>query len=190
MIVLPKEHDMDTKGIIVEAMKQLLAEQRFDKITVQNIIDRAHCSRGTFYRHFKDKYDVMNYNYSSLLDRHVQDQIIHTMHDLFLMLLKEGQQYWKPLVPLFDTEGANSLYRFIRDYSFNAAKNIYECGNPHGGERVRTMTSKEILQLQIFAGGSADMYREWIRGNIPLTAEEAADAMTEILPLSLQKDLF
>ena len=54
---------MDTKGIIVEAMKQLLAEQRFDKITVQNIIDRAHCSRGTFYRHFKDKYDIMNYYY-------------------------------------------------------------------------------------------------------------------------------
>ena len=61
MIVLPEEHDMDTKGIIIEAMKQLLAEQRFDKITVQNIIDRAHCSRGTFYRHFKDKYDIMNY---------------------------------------------------------------------------------------------------------------------------------
>jgi len=70
LIVLPKEHDMDTKGIIIEAMKQLLAEQRFDKITVQNIIDRAHCSRGTFYRHFKDKYDIMNYYYlASVLSR-------------------------------------------------------------------------------------------------------------------------
>lgn len=54
---------MDTKGIIVEAMNQLLKEQKFEKITVQNIIDRAHCSRGTFYRHFKDKYDIMNYFY-------------------------------------------------------------------------------------------------------------------------------
>ncbi len=180
----------NTKEKILHAFNDLILKGDFESVTVFQIVKAAGISRATFYRHFKDKYDVMNYNYSSLLDRHVQDQIIHTMHDLFLMLLKEGQQYWKPLVPLFDTEGANSLYRFIRDYSFNAAKNIYECGNPHGGERVRTMTSKEILQLQIFAGGSADMYREWIRGNIPLTAEEAADAMTEILPLSLQKDLF
>ena len=178
------------QNCVMEALLQLMKKKNYTEISVGEIAARAGVHRATFYRHFKDKYDVMNYNYSSLLDRHVQDQIIHTMHDLFLMLLKEGQQYWKPLVPLFDTEGANSLYRFIRDYSFNAAKNIYECGNPHGGERVRTMTSKEILQLQIFAGGSADMYREWIRGNIPLTAEEAADAMTEILPLSLQKDLF
>ncbi len=180
----------NTKDKILKAFNELIRKSDFDSVTVFHIVETAGISRATFYRHFKDKYDVMNYNYSSLLDRHVQDQNIHTMHDLFLMLLKEGQQYWKPLIPLFETEGANSLYRFIRDYSFNAAKNIYECGNPHGGERVRIMTSKEILQLQIFAGGSADMYREWIRGNIPLTAEEAADAMTEILPLSLQKDLF
>ena len=57
------EARMDTKGIIIEAMRKLLAERGFHKITVQDILDAAHCSRGTFYRHFRDKYDIMNYFY-------------------------------------------------------------------------------------------------------------------------------
>ena len=107
---------MDTKGIIIEAMKQLLAEQRFDKITVQNIIDRAHCSRGTFYRHFKDKYDIMNYYYletnrdilsnSELSGREKTEAIVDSV--------LKNKEYFGGVV---DVEGINSFRNFVKQCS-------------------------------------------------------------------------
>jgi len=38
----------------------LIQEKDFQKITVQDIVERADLNRGTFYLHFKDKYDMMD----------------------------------------------------------------------------------------------------------------------------------
>ncbi|MDO5109841.1 MAG: hypothetical protein Q4D59_07930, partial [Erysipelotrichaceae bacterium] len=80
---------------------------------------------------------------------------------------------------------------FTRNYSFAAAKNVYEYGDVHGsGEKKRTMSEQEAVQLRIFAGGAADFYKDWIRGKYSLSAEEAAHAMAEILPPFLKGEIF
>ena len=117
---------MDTKDRILSAFNQLASHRDCDAITVFQIAQKAGVSRATFYRHFKDKYDVMNYNYSSLLEKHIEQGKITSMKDLFELLLEEGIRYWKPLLPLFRSEGANSLYTFIRDYNYDADRCLYE----------------------------------------------------------------
>ena len=61
-----------TKEDILRAFNSLIEATDFDKITVQMIIDEAGIGRTTFYRYFKDKYDVMNYNY----ERYLQEYLI------------------------------------------------------------------------------------------------------------------
>ncbi len=43
-----------TKETIIDAFWQLLEEKPFNKITVQNIVQRCHLNRNTFYYHFQD----------------------------------------------------------------------------------------------------------------------------------------
>ena len=43
-----------TKEIIIDAFWQLLEEKPFNKITVQNIVERCALNRNTFYYHFQD----------------------------------------------------------------------------------------------------------------------------------------
>ncbi len=45
---------------IFEAFFQILDEKCFDKITVSEIIKRAKINRSTFYRHFQDKYAILD----------------------------------------------------------------------------------------------------------------------------------
>lgn len=48
-----------TKRNIKIAMISLLNEKDFCSITIQDIIDRALINRSTFYRYYKDKYDLI-----------------------------------------------------------------------------------------------------------------------------------
>lgn len=56
-----------TKIMIENALKELLKELPFKKITVQKILDQCGCSRPTFYYHFHDKYDVAESIYKRMI---------------------------------------------------------------------------------------------------------------------------
>lgn len=47
-----------TRRSIEEAFIGLLEEKQFEKITVQNILDKALVNRKTFYKHYEDKYNL------------------------------------------------------------------------------------------------------------------------------------
>ena len=57
-----------TKNHITDCFNVLSRKYSLNKITVNMIIEAAGVSKSTFYRHFLDKYDVMNYNYKRALD--------------------------------------------------------------------------------------------------------------------------
>jgi AcrR family transcriptional regulator len=48
-----------SRRLIVEALIALMREKRYDRITVQEIIDRADVGRTTFYAQFRNKEDVL-----------------------------------------------------------------------------------------------------------------------------------
>lgn len=48
-----------TRQLLHNALIALILEKGYDKITVQNIIDRANVGRSTFYAHYLDKEDLL-----------------------------------------------------------------------------------------------------------------------------------
>lgn len=53
---------------LADAMKQCMAKMPIERITVRQIVELSGTTRQTFYRHFQDKYDLINwylYNYLS-----------------------------------------------------------------------------------------------------------------------------
>jgi AcrR family transcriptional regulator len=65
------EHDrrsQRTRRLLSHALIQLMQEKRYDKITVQDIIDRADVGRSTFYAHYLDKEDLLLRQFEEVLD--------------------------------------------------------------------------------------------------------------------------
>ena len=52
------------KVAIAEAMKRLMRETPIEKITTDRILENAGVSRRSFYRYFKDKYDLLEWIYN------------------------------------------------------------------------------------------------------------------------------
>lgn len=48
-----------TRDALGDALVALMQEKPFDTITVQDVLDRAHVSRSTFYSHYSDKDDLL-----------------------------------------------------------------------------------------------------------------------------------
>lgn len=48
-----------TRDALGDALVALMQEKPFDSITVQDVLDRAHVGRSTFYSHYSDKDDLL-----------------------------------------------------------------------------------------------------------------------------------
>ncbi|MFN8486129.1 MAG: TetR/AcrR family transcriptional regulator [Caldilineaceae bacterium] len=56
-----------TARLLTDALIALMQEKRFDKLTVQDIIDRADVGRSTFYAHYQDKEDLLLRSFEHLI---------------------------------------------------------------------------------------------------------------------------
>ena len=52
----------DMKAVIADTFSQMLDKEDIDKITVTKLIAECHISRQTFYYHFKDIYDLVEWS--------------------------------------------------------------------------------------------------------------------------------
>ena len=62
------EHD-STRYLFAQSIKDLMAKQSLDKMTVTDIVKHSGMTRQTFYRYFKDKYDLVNWYFEKLADK-------------------------------------------------------------------------------------------------------------------------
>jgi len=51
----------NTKSILAQALKELMSSHPFAKISVGDVCTKCGMSRKSFYYHFQDKYDLMNW---------------------------------------------------------------------------------------------------------------------------------
>ena len=60
------KHDK-TRYVFAQAIKGLIKVHPLDKIAVTDIVTRSGMTRQTFYRYFKDKYDLVNWYFEKLV---------------------------------------------------------------------------------------------------------------------------
>jgi len=61
-----------TRKLLRDALVQLMEQQRFETITVQAITDQAMINRATFYRHYQDKYDLLEHCMDDVVEELMQ----------------------------------------------------------------------------------------------------------------------
>ncbi|MDQ0246132.1 AcrR family transcriptional regulator [Bacillus fengqiuensis] len=57
-----------TKRLVRDALTELMEEKGFEGITVRDLTEKADINRGTFYLHYRDKYDLLEQSENEILE--------------------------------------------------------------------------------------------------------------------------
>ncbi|MDR0267122.1 TetR/AcrR family transcriptional regulator [Paenibacillus sp.] len=97
---------MRTKDVIRKALTELIDEKGFEALTVKDITTRAEINRGTFYLHYRDKYDLLEQSEQELIEGLIK--ILSTI-DLFDMNnLVDIKQTFPYIVTVFEYMGEHA----------------------------------------------------------------------------------
>jgi AcrR family transcriptional regulator len=130
--MLPIEEKLDprvkrTRSLILQSFGDLLAEKSFDVISVQDVTDKAQINRATFYKHFVDKYALLDYwvqqRFRQEIETRMLDACHYTLENLRILLLTvceflikvrtDCMQSQRQFEPMIEKQVKNQVYELL-----------------------------------------------------------------------------
>jgi AcrR family transcriptional regulator len=69
-----------TRQLLEKAFNDLIEEKGFQAISVQDVTDRAGVNRATFYAHFEDKFDLLDYAIRQSFRQEIDKRTLNACH--------------------------------------------------------------------------------------------------------------
>jgi len=169
---------------IMNALMQLIAEKEFDKITINDIAERADVNRGTVYSHYSDKYD--------LLDKCIENQLIHLVEMCYsadamgpfptktplLRTIKEIEKnalLYKALLSMKDVPSFRVHLNRIMNKQFMEHITEFNVGLDDMGKSIFA---------QFMSSAIVGVIEWWFTQSMPCSAEELTERLWSLLEMN------
>ncbi|MEK4560684.1 TetR/AcrR family transcriptional regulator [Staphylococcus sp. FSL K6-3157] len=180
---------LKTKRTTRKALITLLKNKKFDQITVKDICQQAEISRGTFYLHYKDKYDLVYQYQIDMMQKGSEKvkQLIDTDRNLlFFNMINFWNNEAELLLLLISKNGSVDIQNQVKSMLQNhIEKNILYFVNPP------RLNEKEKHYFAIFLSNAVfGIIQEWVNNGQQETPQELATIINIIVPESwLRRDM-
>ena len=173
-----------TKEILAESFRELAQNKNVEKIIIKDITDNCEMSPATFYRHFRDKYELMAWDYVNSCSK-ILDQI-GTDGYQWKDSLTDGIRYYYNIRGylknlLMNTKGQTAFVAAMAGANVEFMKN-----------EIRKATGKEEIDedidkyVKIYCYGTVQLICEWITGGFSMKPEELAVICENATPVPLE----
>lgn len=156
-----------TKRALAQALKGLMEKKPFSRISVGDICEACGMNRKSFYYHFKDKYDLVNWifttEYLEFLDIGRFSSGWELFEDLCLYFYQERAFYR----PAFQITGQNSFSSFLGEVTTPVINLLMARLYPESG----TWKSWDML-VSFFTGVAFPAFFSWLTQQEELDVEE------------------
>ncbi len=177
-----------THKLLCEAMLELLEERCYDDISVVDICDKAMVHRATFYKHFTDKNDFMEYVtreklrefYDTNAKAHVSTDRNNAYYEIInnVLTFVELNRNMLKLSIHSSSNGAfiNSLHKIIYEEFIELIEILVKNGE--------SFYVPNELVAQFLTGGFSAILRSWIADDQSYTKQEMSLYIEKLLRIS------
>ena len=176
---------MTAKEILAESFKELAAGKTIEKITIKDIADNCGYSPATFYRQFKDKYDLIAWDYAEQVRNNIGNigKDGHTWKQAFLKSAQYNLDHRDYLVNLFKhTSGRYSFERYMAEVNLSFIKEYMT------RQHYETDAAKELL-FRVYCYGTVRITMDCLMGRFHASSRELAEIYEMSVPEKLKKYL-
>ena len=170
----------DIKYRLANAMKKCMYSSPVEKITVKEISDACGVTRQTFYRNFKDKYDLINWYFDKILvESFRQMGEGYTVYESLVNKFEYIQMEQLFFKAAFKNDDQNNL----REHDFELIRQFYI--DQIENKSHRKISDKLLFQLEMYCQGSVFMTTQWVLGYKNFTPQELARLLSDSMPAEL-----
>ncbi len=127
-----------TRNLIQQAFVEVLAEKGFQSLSIQDITEKAGINRATFYKHFRDKYFLLDYSIQQMFRQEIEKRMLDACHysdenlkALIIMVcefVSNANSHCTPAQPQFEslveTQVKNQLQELLQVWLEKEGSNI------------------------------------------------------------------
>ncbi len=174
-----------THKTIRTAFFELMDTIGFDKITVQNLTQKAMISRTTFYLHYKDKFDLLDQIENEILEG-LRGISYELQTDIWKNLSLTDEKPVSILIKVYNYVKANEqFFKLIMgkngDPSFFKKLNETMKSVSHTVLDVKRLKIPEHYALAIVIGIQTSFINEWLNSGMKETPEELVAIITQVM---------
>ena len=168
------------KQLLAEFFRELDGEKNIDKITIKEITDHCGYSPATFYRHFKDKYDLIAWEYAGQAEE-IMNRIGQSDYEWKQTLLdaarhfREEKDYLTNL--LMNTTGHDSFIQYMTQIN---ADELEKYIRKSAG--MKELDQRTRMYIRLYCMGTVCLTCEWILGKYQVSPEELAGIFENSIP--------
>lgn len=168
-----------TKEILAESLQELAAVKNIEKITIREIVENCGYSPATFYRHFKDKYDLIAWDYAEkfkLLSKPVGMDGCR-WEDVLPDSARYHYQHRDYLANLLQhTRGMYSFEQYMTQLNYDFLLDLIK-------DKVPKKEQKKVERcLMVYCIGGVRYNMEWLLGKFEATPEEMSEVYRDTIP--------
>lgn len=163
----------NTCQALAASLKELMKSRPFEKITIKEITEGAGLIRPTFYNHFQDKYDLLEWIFRNEVIRPAQALLDHDMLQeavqLMLLEMEKEKAFYRKAIRI---GGQNSFTRIMGDVFQELLLEVIErrIGVPTIGGELLTIQNV----AEFFAASSLFLIVKWLESDEKVPTEEVA----------------
>lgn len=153
-----------TKEMLAESLMKLLARRTLDKITIQDIVDDCGYNRQTFYYHFHDIYDLIDWIFAAqtqeLIEKCRACGSLDVGVEAVIAYMRENRRLILNILRSVNGEKLlDNLYRSAQSIVLSALEN-------HPGVQELSTEYRELV-AEGFKYALAGLLIDWMRAGIP-----------------------
>ena len=167
-----------TKRAISASLKNLLEEKKLNKITVQEIADDCGINRQTFYYHFQDIYDLVEWTCIEDTEKVLKEnRTYETWQEGFLAVFDLAKKDKVFIDNIYRSVSLEMLEQYLYRLVYPLVKNVVD--EKAKGYSVRDEDKKYIADFYKYA--FVGVLLEWVRRDMKESPEDIVDRVSKIV---------